>query len=498
MPSITESVNYIVGVKDNASRSLQGITNKVGGLNKAVGLAKANIAAIGATILTSIGGATVIQVLQRSVDMYDTQLKAQQQVKQAIESTGGAARRSFPYLLKMAQDLQKTTLFGDEQILQEATAQLLTFTNIAGTEFDRVQKASLDIATRLGGKGRLSLTSVSIMLGKALNDPVANLGALSRSGIQFSKEQKELVKQLAESNRLFEAQALILDELERQYGGSAEAAAKVGLGSFQQFQNRMNDTWEDVGRLFLPNTLKLIPTFDKLRESIVPTFESLIKLGNAIKENIILPIGSAVNAFQGLLIEIGILNKDGNLLAGLFSIMGKALNILTIPLKIVWSILKGFLSIITQIISTLKDWRGMVIGFLTDMQKMFGWIPGVEDGLQRLIDKLQKVRDEQNKQSKKVPFNKMDRGGMFDVLAGLRRDGSGLPVPTGTPTDIKSGISEVKSGAPKTFNININKLIELLQVNQTTMKEGATELKDELSKILLSAVTDINQLDSAN
>ena len=68
-------------------------------------------------------------------------------------------------------------------------------------------------------------------MGKALNDPVANLSALSRSGIQFSDEQKAVIKSMAETGRLAEAQTLILDELNRQYGGSAEAAAKADGGS---------------------------------------------------------------------------------------------------------------------------------------------------------------------------------------------------------------------------------------------------------------------------
>jgi hypothetical protein len=51
----------------------------------------------------------------------------------------------------MASDLQGKTLFGDEVILKDATAQLLTFTNIAGEQFARTQLAALNLATRLDG-----------------------------------------------------------------------------------------------------------------------------------------------------------------------------------------------------------------------------------------------------------------------------------------------------------------------------------------------------------
>jgi len=205
-----------------------------------------------------------------SVKAFDKQQKAIAQVEAGLKSTGHAANRTSQELQNMAADLQKKTIFGDEEILQFATAQLLTFTNIAGEQFDRTQVMALDLATRLDG----DLKSASIMLGKALNDPVANLSALSRAGIQFSEEQKETIKDLAETNRLAEAQTMILEELERQYGGSAEAAALAGMGPIQQLQNELSDLSEQIGERLVPHIKKfvewikvLVVRFDMLSNS---------------------------------------------------------------------------------------------------------------------------------------------------------------------------------------------------------------------------------------
>ena len=184
-----------------------------------------------------------------SVKAFDTQQKAIAQVEAGLISTGQAAGFTSKELQKMASDLQAKTLFGDEVILKDATAQLLTFTNIAGEQFARTQKAALNLATRLDG----DLKSASIQLGKALNDPIANLSALSRSGIQFSKDQKEVIKSLAETGRLAEAQTIILDELEKQYGGAAEAARLAGLGPFQALQMVLSDLSEEFGALIMEN-----------------------------------------------------------------------------------------------------------------------------------------------------------------------------------------------------------------------------------------------------
>ena len=184
-----------------------------------------------------------------SVKAFDKQQKALAQVESGLRSTGNAAGFTSEQLQKMAADLQGKTIFGDEVILKDATAQLLTFTNISGEQFARTQVAALDLATRLDG----DLKSASIQLGKALNDPVANLSALSRSGIQFSEEQKATIKSLAETNRLADAQTLILDELNKQYGGSAEAAAQAGIGGIQQLQNSLGDLGEEFGKIISDN-----------------------------------------------------------------------------------------------------------------------------------------------------------------------------------------------------------------------------------------------------
>ena len=201
------------------------------------------------------------------VRAWDTQAKAIAQVETGLKSTGNAVGYTSQQLQEMASALQNNSLFGDEAILKDVTAQLLTFTNISGTAFERTQQAALDLATRLDG----DLKSASIQLGKALNDPVANLSALSRSGIQFSESQKETINSLVKSNQLFEAQTIILDELEKQYGGSAEAASKAGLGPFKQLANSIGDLNEEFGKIIGE---ALLPFVDKLK-SMVQGFQGL-------------------------------------------------------------------------------------------------------------------------------------------------------------------------------------------------------------------------------
>ena len=214
---------------------------------------------IGLTAPLAIMGAT-------SVRAFQVQAKAIAQVEAGLKSTGSQAGFTSKQLQAMASDLQSKTLFGDETILKDATAQLLTFTNISGEQFARTQQAALVLATRLDG----DLKGASIQLGKALNDPVANLSALSRSGIQFSDEQKAVIKSMAETGRLAEAQTLILDELNKQYGGSAEAAAKAD-GGFTQLANSFGDLQEAIGQQLIPI---LRPLVDWLTQTVAKMQEA--------------------------------------------------------------------------------------------------------------------------------------------------------------------------------------------------------------------------------
>jgi len=259
----TKRFTYELFAKDSLSGKLKQISNvSTGTYNKLIGgqsrfndkirqggdqvnTMRSRLTGMIGTYLTLGAG---IMVARNSMQKWDAQVQAEAQVMQGIKSTNMAAGKSFDDLTKAASELQKKTLFGDETILQNVSAQILTFSNITGTAFDKTQQAALDITSRLYGANASgeSLRSTSIMLGKALNDPIKNLGALSRSGAQFSEEQQELIKNLWKTGETAKAQEIMLAELEKQYGGSAEAAAKAGMGPWKQFMNTIGDIQEKL------------------------------------------------------------------------------------------------------------------------------------------------------------------------------------------------------------------------------------------------------------
>ena len=180
-------------------------------------------------------------ISKQLIDAYAQQEQAEIRTRQTLESTGYAAGVTANELFNMASALQNVTTYGDEAILG-GTNLLLTFKNIGETTFPRATEAMLDMATAMG----TDLKSSAIQVGKALNDPATGLTMLTRVGITFTDQQKALIKSLNASGDAAGAQAVILTELESQFGGAAKAAAS-GTGSFIQIKNAIGDVAEKAG-----------------------------------------------------------------------------------------------------------------------------------------------------------------------------------------------------------------------------------------------------------
>lgn len=211
----------------------------------------------------------------------NTQAKAEAKVQTALTATGNAVGFSMDQLKAYASELQGKTLFGDETILNDATARLLNFTNITGENFKRTQQMALDMATAL----EMDLGSASTALGKALDDPIGKMSSLSRIGVTFTEEQKKVVKSLVESGQTAKAQTIILDELEKRFGGQAQAAAKTGVGAVTQLKNAWGDFTEQIGRIMIPIVNKIAAALTKVvgvLSGLSPTMQRTIVVVGAM------------------------------------------------------------------------------------------------------------------------------------------------------------------------------------------------------------------------
>jgi len=208
--------------------------------------------ALGATAMAATLGFAASKFIKLAIE----QEAVEKRLGAVIKSTGEAAGYNLDQLKKMASAMQAVTTVGDETILS-GMAILATFKQIRGEAFERTTMSALNLAEVVG----TDLNAAMIQLGKALNDPVANLGALSRAGIQFTKAQKLVIKELWTAGRTAEAQSIILDELESQFGGTAEAAKDTFGGALKSLKNTIGDVGETIGFALMPPVKEIIDKF---------------------------------------------------------------------------------------------------------------------------------------------------------------------------------------------------------------------------------------------
>lgn len=289
------------------------------------------------------------------------QAQALAQVESALISTSNAVGKSFEELQEQASRLQEETLFGDETILQGVTAQLLTFTNVTGKTFGRAQRAIVDMTNRMRGAnaGVEALTGVSIQLGKVLNNPVKNLSALGRAGVEFSKQQIKVIKQLAETNRLAEAQAIILKEIEKEFGGAAKASRKASFG-FRSLFNVIGDVLEDFGKTLLPFFQK----FNKRLEILIKDLNQ--RLSPSMKFTIIL-VGALVAAIGPLLLAFAAL-----------SFIMKSISLKMVLMALPFLIIIGLIALLIDDFLIFKKGGDSLIGHL--LSKFDGLIEKIKEG----------------------------------------------------------------------------------------------------------------------
>lgn len=282
--------------EQNGQRAQRGIglMGKAGELAGKALKAGAVVGAAGIGLLTGfiaegVQGAIRYEVLQKKT-------------AQVIKSTGNEAHVSVKGIQALAGELE--SLSGvDEELIITSQNVLLTFTNIKNVGkdkiFDQATRSALDMSVALG----TDLQGASIQVGKALNDPIKGVSALSKVGVSFTEGQKKTIKSLVESGKTMDAQKLILKELNKEFGGQAKAAGETFAGSWARAQDALADTGRAIGQEILP---KLTELADWLAEKIP---EAVDGAKHAWKE--------FVAAFNGNPIDTGNVSALGSEMAGL-------------------------------------------------------------------------------------------------------------------------------------------------------------------------------------
>jgi len=169
----------------------------------------------------------------------------------------GRNTKSVTDRLKAFADETMNKIAVDDELILSTQAQLMSFkqlaqtADVAGGAFDRATLSAFDMAAVLGGSGEEN----AVRLGKALQDPILGLTALRKAGVLFSDEQEKSIRTFVAAGDTLSAQNMILNELETQFGGAAEATATDSA----RISIAFGEMSESIGKALLPILQTITP-----------------------------------------------------------------------------------------------------------------------------------------------------------------------------------------------------------------------------------------------
>jgi hypothetical protein len=366
---------------NQGSNEVQSFGSKVGAFGKKAALAFAAAGIAAAAFAVKFGKDALV-----AGEAADSANKRIEQINKSMGLFGESTTAVSESLIKYAEQTARATGV-DTNSIKATQAKLLTFKELAATadelggNFQRTTKAAIDLGA--AGFGTAELNAVA--LGKALNDPIKGISALTRNGITFTESEKERIKVLVESNKVGEAQNMILKAIETQVGGTAEATAnatdrmKVGFTQVQErvglallpvlekFTNFMIDkvfpafekyvapAVQKLVDLFSTNSGGLGESFNKIvavvKSYVMPIFRGAVDIFNDVKS----AIGSNIDSFKEFFDVVKyIAPVIGKVIGGALSVVGEIA-------KVVITIIAQVMGAIKPLLNTAIDGINLVI-----------------------------------------------------------------------------------------------------------------------------------------
>ena len=312
---------------------------------------------------------TLIGELKSTITEASTAQEAQAKLNAILSATGETSGITAGQVNDLANEMQRLTRFEDDTVVSASTV-MLTFRTISSTTFPQAMKAAADLAAMWG----MDLTSAARMVGRALDAPGEGLGMLTRLGVRFTDQQKEMLQQLTATGRGAEAQAQILDILNSKFGGTAQAMVNTYAGRMEQLHNTFGNIKEEIGGAFLP-------VLEDLAKALTETFEgqgsAVTNFANSLKD----AIYSLQTTWAGLVIQAAkvgaILDFLKSATASFASFWVTAFEMAVLSVKILAGSLLGVNAILVGNLRQAADYAGQVInmqGQLADKAATLGTV----------------------------------------------------------------------------------------------------------------------------
>jgi len=295
-----------ISVVADASRAVRGFkeaadaaSRMTGGLTKIGGA----LAVFGGNLLTSAASG-LFGLFKDAVGGAQEAARNMRVLESQIHALGPAGQKAFAGASEFANQLSEAIGVDDDDI-RAVEAKLASFPgafkkgSLGAQGMERAIKAAFDLQAIGIGNAETNI----LQIGKALNDPVKGMTALTRAGVTFTDEQKKQIANAIKHNDLAKAQSILLQGIESNAKGAAAAAASP----IDRMNVALHNTAEAIVGKMMPYiqkfadfvTAKVLPAAEKLADWLGPKISAAFSAVSSFITGTVAPVISDLWAKHG-------------------------------------------------------------------------------------------------------------------------------------------------------------------------------------------------------
>jgi hypothetical protein len=295
-----------------------------------------------------------------------------------IRGMGAAAATAFGDATRFAEDYGKAIGKDDDDILKVIN-KLSTFPaafgkgTLGAEGMRRATKAAFDLEAAGVGNAEGNI----IGLGKALDNPIKGLTALSKSGVSFTAEQKKQITNFTKAGRLADAQRVLLAGIETNAKGAAEAQAdglsraKVALDGFAEgLATKALPVLDRFGAFFVDRALPAIETGLTRAAAAVRAFVGF--LSNPVVQTFGASILAVVVALKIYSTVLAVIRTATAAYAAVQAVLNAAL--FANPIGLIILLVIGLIAAVVVAYRRSETFRRIVQAALRGVTAAFGWL----------------------------------------------------------------------------------------------------------------------------
>lgn len=541
-------VEYIIKMRDNASRTLGVLNKRTKKLNLSFQNIKANVKSLASSLgrkalfAGAIGAAGLLTAGFVSMVKISTEFEKKLSDLQAVTGSTSSEMKTFEdQILSVARVTDqsarkiadafglvgsaKPELLGNAFALGEVTKQVVILSKASGLELTDASNIVTKSLNQFGAGAGEAAKFVDI-LATSQQKGTARIEALGESFKNSGSILKSLNVSFEDSNAIF--QAFAKGGLEGAEAGTALSSilAKLSKNTDKNLNPVYTEFTEIIknlkaGNLDLVGAIELVDaeqaknllTLVNQNETLQNLKGNLNEVGNASSQaatrfdNLTGDLEKLSNQWETFILDL----KEGR---GAIARVARGIT------KSLSSLFENFRN--DTVAAELGLERGLFQDFGAKQKALIGayekaneTIFKLSDGktqeqIQKTIEQLQKKQlnfGEGEEGTAKIAISNKIIKGLQEVQKGIKKGGlieapkvdeSGKIISNNTKErkKIDSGINEITSQAPKVFNINIENLVKEFQIKTTNLKESSSKVKEEITKVMIAAVNDVSIIDN--